>query len=472
MKRLKVKNLFIGIFASAAAFVAFPSVTANAEVVYPDGISVINISENNECHIDGAFCYYDVEKYTVYDNNGKLLLKESTEYDLDTGLKSRYESLDCETNYGVYDIFDYDDDGNLIGRSRYNLSDESLVEYDVYENNAKGDPIRQTRYDNNGDVKYCWIYEREYDANGYPITETIKCYESVDTYLGKIVTEYYANSSEEHIRSEYNQSDIKDSYYVMTYDVREIGGVTKWLKKTQQVYRHLPYMADGQYDPSTKLEWYYDDNGNLTTVKEYLSGDYFKHKDIYQYDKDGNLVKTERYDSNNELIKWEEYDYYKKVYDDEETYINFSDFTAPEGCVYQFRLYNPNSGEHFYTGSQEEAVNLVKVGWNFEGSGFITPTVGIPIYRLYSAEHGDHFYTTSESERDALLADNWTLDGDTGIAFPSATAETGRPMYRLLNPNAYPNGEAGAHHFTMSLEEVENLQAEGWQYEFIAWYSV
>ena len=64
------------------------------------------------------------------------------------------------------------------------------------------------------------------------------------------------------------------------------------------------------------------------------------------------------------------------------------------------------------------------------------------------------------------------IDGDTGIAFPSATEDTGRPMFRLYNPNAYPNGEAGAHHFTMSWEEVENLEAEGWQYEFIAWYSV
>ena len=152
--------------------------------------------------------------------------------------------------------------------------------------------------------------------------------------------------------------------------------------------------------------------------------------------------------------------------------IDFSQFIAPEGCVFQFRLYNPNSGEHFYTGSQEEALNLVSLGWNFEGSGFITPTVGPAIYRLYSAEHGDHFYTTDEAERDALVAEGWTLDGGTGIAFPSATEETGRPMYRLHNPNAYPNGEAGAHHFTMSWEEVENLVAVGWQYEFVAWYSV
>ena len=152
--------------------------------------------------------------------------------------------------------------------------------------------------------------------------------------------------------------------------------------------------------------------------------------------------------------------------------VNFDEYIAPEGCVFQFRLYNPNSGEHFYTGSQEETLNLVSAGWNFEGSGFITPMVGPPIYRLYSAEHGDHFYTTSETERDELVAEGWTLDGGTGIAFPSATAETGRPMYRIHNPNAYPNGEAGAHHFTMSMEEVQNLTELGWIYEGIAWYSV
>ncbi len=149
-------------------------------------------------------------------------------------------------------------------------------------------------------------------------------------------------------------------------------------------------------------------------------------------------------------------------------------FVAPEGCAYQFRLYNPYTGEHFYTGSKVETINLVdrRWGWDFEGSGFITPTVGDPIYRLFSEEHNDHFYTTDESERDALLAEHWTLDGGTGIAFPSAPEATGKPMYRLYNPNAYPNGEAGAHHFTMSWEEVENLEAEGWQFEFIAWYSV
>lgn len=35
-----------------------------------------------------------------------------------------------------------------------------------------------------------------------------------------------------------------------------------------------------------------------------------------------------------------------------------------------YRLYNPNSGEHFYTGSSAERKNLVMVGWLYEGIGW------------------------------------------------------------------------------------------------------
>ncbi|EJW93331.1 hypothetical protein EVA_18563 [gut metagenome] len=32
-----------------------------------------------------------------------------------------------------------------------------------------------------------------------------------------------------------------------------------------------------------------------------------------------------------------------------------------------FRLYNPNSGEHFYTADRNEKDGLIAAGWNFEG---------------------------------------------------------------------------------------------------------
>lgn len=35
-----------------------------------------------------------------------------------------------------------------------------------------------------------------------------------------------------------------------------------------------------------------------------------------------------------------------------------------------YRLYNPNSGEHFYTASASERDVLARVGWVYEGIGW------------------------------------------------------------------------------------------------------
>ncbi|MCR5582061.1 MAG: leucine-rich repeat protein, partial [Eggerthellaceae bacterium] len=69
------------------------------------------------------------------------------------------------------------------------------------------------------------------------------------------------------------------------------------------------------------------------------------------------------------------------------------------------RLYNPNSGEHFYTASAEERDGLVALGWQYEGSGWVAPeTSDTPVYRLYNPNGGDHHYTMSAEERDWLVS--------------------------------------------------------------------
>ena len=40
-----------------------------------------------------------------------------------------------------------------------------------------------------------------------------------------------------------------------------------------------------------------------------------------------------------------------------------------------YRLYNPNSGEHFYTASVSERNNLYDLGWHYEGVGWFAPPV-------------------------------------------------------------------------------------------------
>lgn len=130
-----------------------------------------------------------------------------------------------------------------------------------------------------------------------------------------------------------------------------------------------------------------------------------------------------------------------------------------------YRMYNPNSGEHFYTGSVEERDNLINAGWNYEGVGFTFPrTTGGPVYRLYDRHNTcEHLYTMDEAEKNALIAAGWEIEG---VAFNSAY-ETEVPQYRLHNPNV----TIGAYHFTASLTEKNNLIAAGWEYQGIGWYT-
>ena len=136
-------------------------------------------------------------------------------------------------------------------------------------------------------------------------------------------------------------------------------------------------------------------------------------------------------------------------------------------AVAMYRLYNPNSGEHFYTADAEEKDNVVNAGWTYEGIAWTAPAKSeTPVYRLYNPNSGEHFYTTKEIERDSLTPLGWR---DEGIGWYSAD-ENDVPVYRLYNPNAVGVYEAGAHFYTMKEEEKDYLDEVGWNYEGIGWY--
>lgn len=152
--------------------------------------------------------------------------------------------------------------------------------------------------------------------------------------------------------------------------------------------------------------------------------------------------------------------------------------TAPQGQQFAvwvdvdpntlFRLYNPNSGEHFYTQDVIEQRGLINAGWNDEGSAWVCPeTSDVPIYRLYNPNAGDHHYTSDAAERDTLVSVGWN---DEGISFyaEKPEAEGSVPVYRLYNPNAV----SGAHHYTPDAAERDTLIAAGWKDEGTAWYSL
>ena len=135
--------------------------------------------------------------------------------------------------------------------------------------------------------------------------------------------------------------------------------------------------------------------------------------------------------------------------------------TAEAASMY--RLYNPYSGEHFYTASTTERDHLDRIGWNYEGVGWDAPDTGDDVYRLYNPNAGDHHYTLSTHERDVLVGVGWTYEG---VGWKSANPKDGVPLYRQYNPYA----SSGSHNYTTSKTENDYLASIGWNAEGIGWY--
>lgn len=132
-----------------------------------------------------------------------------------------------------------------------------------------------------------------------------------------------------------------------------------------------------------------------------------------------------------------------------------------------YRVYNPNSGEHFYTSNKAEKDHLVNLGWKHEGIGWKAPTVSnYPVYRLYNANGGEHHYTMNVAEKNSLVKLGWKYEG---IGWFSADPNDSNsvPLLREYNPNAFSNN----HNYTTNVNEHNWLVSLGWKDEGKAWYA-
>ena len=133
-----------------------------------------------------------------------------------------------------------------------------------------------------------------------------------------------------------------------------------------------------------------------------------------------------------------------------------------------YRLYNPNSGEHFYTANAGEKNHLANIGWIYEGIGWIAPkTSDYPVYRLYNGNGGEHHYTMNKAEKNMLVRAGWKYEG---IGWYSADPKDSNsiPLLREYNPNAFANN----HNYTTSKPEHNWLISLGWKDEGKAWYAL
>lgn len=148
--------------------------------------------------------------------------------------------------------------------------------------------------------------------------------------------------------------------------------------------------------------------------------------------------------------------------------------SSPTLRVPVYRLYNTNTGTHFYTidpAERDWAVQKIRE-LTYEGVAFYA--FGVPgtatnaVYRFYNREKGVHFYTISQAERDQVIA---TLPQFTfeGVAWYANTApgSAATQMYRFYNR------EKGVHFYTISPAERDQVISTlpQFSYEGVGYYA-
>ncbi len=129
-----------------------------------------------------------------------------------------------------------------------------------------------------------------------------------------------------------------------------------------------------------------------------------------------------------------------------------------------YRLYNPATGEHFFTGNASEINGLVQAGWNDEGVAFNVPAQSnTPVYRYFSTKTGEHYYTASDAEKATLTANGFVYEG---IAWYGADS-TCNMVYRMR----VTSKNKSYTHYTASTVERDNLINAGWTSEVTGFYA-
>jgi hypothetical protein len=140
------------------------------------------------------------------------------------------------------------------------------------------------------------------------------------------------------------------------------------------------------------------------------------------------------------------------------------------------------SGRYVLTQFESERDSLRANGWQLrESPGYVWPNEEdhyvrrsgaqnpphpAPFYRLFDPISGDHLYTLSEEERHFAELFGYILEGVAGYAYPASNNYYGAnvPLYRAYNP------QTGQHFYTRSLMEYNDLPGLGFAQEGIAAY--
>lgn len=144
---------------------------------------------------------------------------------------------------------------------------------------------------------------------------------------------------------------------------------------------------------------------------------------------------------------------------------------ADETIVAMYRMYNQNTGEHFYTKNPYERAQLAEIGWKYEGIGWYSATAKqVPMYRSYNpnAQARSHHYTANQNEQANLVKNSWRDEGIGWYAVKNGYAST-IPALQYPHPLKFQfDGEKIAKHvfeLVNALRQYNHLEPLVWNKE-------
>lgn len=130
-----------------------------------------------------------------------------------------------------------------------------------------------------------------------------------------------------------------------------------------------------------------------------------------------------------------------------------------------YRSYNATFDDHFYTPSEGEFLNARnKFGYVDQASGRAgfgvansQVTGSSPLYRLYNGNTGIHYYTLNQGERDALVAaKTFTNEGIVGYMYQASASAVGATVTQVFH---LYNKTSGGHLYTENIGTVNAILA-------------
>ncbi|KAJ3799050.1 hypothetical protein GGU11DRAFT_778534 [Lentinula aff. detonsa] len=131
--------------------------------------------------------------------------------------------------------------------------------------------------------------------------------------------------------------------------------------------------------------------------------------------------------------------------------------TSQPSTIPLFRLYNQDFVDHFYTMSSDEVLEMIDQGWAYDNTpnhtaGYVYPYSicgAAPIYRLFNPESVDHFYTMNIAESQDAMKDGYQDQGIAGFAMlpsvdGSAVNDSAGPFFLPSTMTALPESQETA----------------------------